>query len=361
MKKTFYGALIISLLILLVSCYKDSGDPAGQNLNSGKFTIVYTGNVGGKVNPCGCRIPLGGFARRSTVIDEIRKDAGDVLILDSGALLYPHYYMYSPYDYIQKIIAHLIMDVNNDIGMDALNVSSYDIANSPDSLLVFDRTYPAKWLSANMVRKDSGELIYKADAVFTAGDFRVGVFGFMAQKSQGIDIFDEDAPVRVLDPYETARKEVAKLQKDNDIIIALSYMNLEKVKKLVEEVPGINIVIASHTREHTPSSDHYLFQPVTINNTIIVRCPDGGRVIGRLDLVVANGSLEFIESSKIVDLRPASVKEKDKTFAKSTYKNTFIDLGPGIKRAPAIQEKIDIFSKRVYAFTDSIGLDYKIQ
>lgn len=363
MNKPFTGMIFLLLFILSLSCSGENKEKqtGGQTLKSGKITIVYTGNVGGKINPCGCRIPMGGLARRATVIDNIRKEAQNILVLDSGALLYPSFFMYPPYDFTSRILSHLITEVVNDIGINALNVASYDIANSPDSLLTFDREFPSVWLSANIVWKNSGELVFRPDTTFTVGDFRVGVFGFMDQKSIGVDIFDEKAPVRVLDPVETVKNEVSKLKKDNDLVIALAYMDFEKVKNLVEGISGLNVVIASHTREHSPSSDHNVFQPGLVNNTIIVRCPDGGRVVGRLDLNIANGLTEFIDSEKYVDLRPVSVREKEEPSRQSTYTNTFIDLDPGVAYNPAVKEKIDIFSARVLAYTDSLGLDYTIQ
>ena len=351
MKNIFPWIVFLSVHILFVSCSTDSGK---QNLKSGKLTIVYSGNIGGLTNPCGCRIPMGGLAKRATIINEIRKETQNIVIFDSGALLYQNNHLYPPYDYFLRIIANLVTDVMTETGLDALNVTSRDLANSPDSLLALNKAVPL--LSANIVWKDSGELLFKPDKVCTVGDIRVGVFGFMAQQSLGADIFKKDAPVRVLDPLETARKEVLKLKKEGDLVVALTYMDLEKVKELVEKVPGIHVVIASHTRTHKPCSDHDLFQSVRVDNTIIVRCPDGGRVLGRLDLEIVNGSTEFVDRALNIDLRPAAIREKEKSSGTSNYRNLFIDLDYDVKSDTAIQEKINIVEGYVQAYKDSLGL-----
>ena len=350
MKKIPIVTVFFLLLVFFTSCSTDS---VNQNLLNGKLTIVYSGNIGGEINPCGCRIPLGGFARRSTVINEIRKETSNVLILDSGALLYPKYYIYPPYDYYLRIRAHLLKDVMTEIGIDAFNVGSYDLADGPDSLLAFDASVPGTWLSSNIVWNDSGELVFRPDKVITVGNIRIGVFGFMDQKSMGNDIFKEDAPVKVLDPVETVRTEVAKLKPECDIIVALAYMDLDHVKKLVEKVSGIHIVFVSHTRGHRPNSDFQDFKPVQVNNTIIARCPDGGRVLGRLDLEIVNGSTEFVKHSRQIDLIPVSQREKEKIFEGSNYRNTFVELGTKIKSDAKVKEKIDIAEALAKADLDS--------
>ncbi|MFC1693660.1 hypothetical protein ACFL1R_09165 [Candidatus Latescibacterota bacterium] len=354
MKKPYVMILFSLIFLLLLSCSKDSDT---FNQRSSRLTIIYSGNVGGQTSPCGCRIPMGGFARRASVINEIRQKSPNVLVLDSGAMLYKNPYLYPPYDYISRLNARIISEVVNEIGINAINVGNFDLADGTDGLLGFNETYSGVWISANIAWKDSGELLFRPDTVMAVGDLRVGIFGFMAQKSMGIDIFDEDAQVRVLNPVETAKKEVAKLKDQSDIIIALAYMDIENVKELLSEVPEINVVIQSHTRQHSQSSDDNLFQPVMVNNTIIVRCPDGGRVIGELTLDIVDGSTEFAEDMQKVNLRPAAAKEQDTLSDHSLFRNLFIKLNPRVKDDLEIKGKIAIVEERIKAYKDSLGLE----
>ena len=56
---------------------------------SKKIRIVSTANVHGETDPCGWKKrPLGGLARKATVIDELRSEGFDVIILDAGNLLF---------------------------------------------------------------------------------------------------------------------------------------------------------------------------------------------------------------------------------------------------------------------------------
>jgi len=364
MKLSLYLTGIIILSLAIISCGGDTGSK-GESASSaemnGNITFVFTGNIGGIINPCGCRIPLGGIGRRATVIREIKADADNVLVFDSGAMLFTSQYLYEPYDVIGQKTSTFIAELVNDIGINALNVASYDLSNGPDSLMDFDKLYESKWISSNVVRRGSEETLFAHGDTYTSGEFTVGVFGFMDDKPKGVPIFRDDAPVDVLDPYESAKKEVAKLKGKVDIIVALAYMDIDGVKRIAEENPEINVIVMSHTRQHNPSSEHKDFQPEVVGNTLIVRSPDGGRVVGRLDLNVVKGSYEFTDESNYVDLRPESVRAQDPTPVTSTFKHEFIDLGPDIEHDPAVVTKIKAFSTDLLEYTKSIDLDYKIR
>ena len=74
MRNILYVFFALSLLFL--SCSKNS------EVKIVEIAIVYSGNIGGKSTPCGCEPPIGGFARRSTVINAIRGEYDNVLVID---------------------------------------------------------------------------------------------------------------------------------------------------------------------------------------------------------------------------------------------------------------------------------------
>jgi 5'-nucleotidase len=343
MKMIHYFLSACGICILVLSCSSKTNKSDAKN---GELTIVYSGNIGAKRDVCGCRLPMGGLARRATVISNIRSTTPNLLILDSGALLYLKKNLFPPADYFHRVVARLMSDVINEIGIDAINVSGFDLADGPDTLLAYDRSTPVEWLSANLVWKKTGELIFQPDMIKTYGTMSVGIFGLIDQSSAGMKMFKDDTPMEILDPIETARREVSKLKEKCDLIIALGYMDNDRVNKLVDEVQGINILISSHTRDHSPSSDHVLFKPEKVGNTILLKCPDGGRVLGRLDLEIVNGSTDFKEITDRIDLRPDTVAESKQSHMESNYHHTFIDLVSSIPPNKEIQDKI----KRVNAF-----------
>jgi hypothetical protein len=66
------------------------GAPAPAPAAERHLTVLYTAEVHGAVEPCGCTSdPLGDISRLATVVAAARKQAGAVLLVDAGGLLYP--------------------------------------------------------------------------------------------------------------------------------------------------------------------------------------------------------------------------------------------------------------------------------
>ena len=188
------------------------------------------------------------------------------------------------------------------------------------------------------------------------GEISLGVFGFMDTASDGVPLFRDTNPVTVLDPVETAKKEVEALKKRCDFIIALAYMDQVDVIELVKKVSGISVVVVSHTHAIRQDSDHTNFMPEQVDDTILIRCPDGGRVLGRLDLMVVNGSYSFSMDSQAFNLRPESVRMAEEMPEFSTARNTFIDLDSSLPTDTEIFDFMDPMLQRITAVYDSLGI-----
>src|SRR5262245_49246005 len=67
------------------------GAARAQGPRERRFSIIYTAEVHGAVEPCGCTSdPLGDISRLATVVAAAKKDVGPgaVLLVDGGGLLY---------------------------------------------------------------------------------------------------------------------------------------------------------------------------------------------------------------------------------------------------------------------------------
>ncbi len=329
--------ILAAIMTIGMSCSKQT-----QSGKSGTVTFIYTGNVGQRIEPCGCRIPKGGLSRRANAIKSMKAEFPEAITLDSGALLYESVRLNPPFEPVLRAKARLTVNEVKASGIDAVNVSAMDLADTADSLLAYG-TEGLPWISANIAWKKDGKLIFPADVVKTAGGLTVGIFGFMDANTLGVPFFDEASPLTVLDPKEAVRSEVEKLRKTCDLVVGLAYMDLPQVEKIVAEVPGIDMVVVSHTRSHNPGSEHESFLPLKSGKTIIARCPDGGRVVGCITLDMVNGSTDFVDAELNKDLRPAEVQAQDKTGKKkSTFRNTFTDLDASIPYDEAINARIKV-------------------
>jgi len=350
MTARFFAAFCtLAITAAMLSCGGSGNAP--KSTAEGFITIVYSANVGAETDPCGCRIPEGGFARRATVLDSLRGVYDNVLVLDSGGMLYPWNNLYPPYDVTAPVVADLIVGLLDELKFDAVNVSSFDLTLGPDSLLAYARTMNTKWLSSNIVWKKSGERIFTPDVTYDVNGLKVSVFGLIDQHSRGMTILGDNSPAEVTDPFAAAREEVGKF-KSSDVVIGLCYMDLDRVKELVIAVPGIDLVIMAHTLEHRDSND--ILPPMKVGGTVIARCADGGRVIGKITLIVKNGDTDFIDATQRLELQPGVEKDTDLKLEQSAYVNAFYILGPKIPSVESIKARVEKVELWKDAYLDSI-------
>ena len=274
-------------------------------------------------------------------------------------MLYSSNFLTAPLDYIFRLNAAMSARAVDMTGIDAVNVSSYDLANSVDSLLTIEKATSYPWLSSNLTFKNSGELVFQPGTIISKGDIRIGIFGIMSDNFMGAPLFKDDSPLRVLDFIKTAENEVSKLKKESDLIVALAYLSKNEMKKLSESVPDIDIIIHSHSGYHSETSEHDAFTPIKNDKTLILRCPDGGRVIGCVELKIVNNSTDFTEVSSPENYIQKKEDEKTNTVddRESTFMNFFIDLGPEIVSDSVIKEEIDIVEGIKQAYKDNVGIE----
>ena len=103
-------------------------------------------------------------------------------------------------------------------------------------------------LCANMRPKTVGSLSpIQGSVTRQIGGLTVSVFGVtvpmvteaMAAKVVSAFVFD--------DPIETARRQVATLRYNADILIALTHIGIGQDRRLAEAVPGIDLIVGGHT------------------------------------------------------------------------------------------------------------------
>ena len=76
------------MLCLVVACTAQFAMP-GQAVAAQAATLIYSGNLDGELEPCGCTAEgdLGGIRRRATMIQSLRKQHPDLFLVSAGGLL----------------------------------------------------------------------------------------------------------------------------------------------------------------------------------------------------------------------------------------------------------------------------------
>ncbi len=159
---------------------------------SKKIRIVSTANVHGETDPCGWKKrPLGGLARKATVIDELRSEGFNVLILDAGNLLFKkeNLGLGTPLESAKKT-AEIIVDAFNKIGCHAFSPGAKDFAAGLNFVQNMQEQADFPFISAN-IQDINGNRIFDPYIIVDTDDISVGIIG-LASSFNHSEVYVQD-------------------------------------------------------------------------------------------------------------------------------------------------------------------------
>jgi 5'-nucleotidase/UDP-sugar diphosphatase len=195
-----------------------------------QIVILHTSDMHNKLTPA-----------KAEHIREIKKQYPNSILLDSGDAIWAGNIFWKPG-------GENVLDLMNYAGYDAMCMGNREFHFLQTGIV--SKTSKAKFpiLSANLNASDSSKkLPTKPFKVFDINSIKIGVFGLtipcitekMQVKKVSHYYFDQ--------PLQTAIAEVSELKKISDVVIALTHIGLEKDKKLIEKVDGIDLILGGHT------------------------------------------------------------------------------------------------------------------
>lgn len=228
-------------------------------------------------------IRAGGFARIATYIKNVRKiKKNNVLFLDGGDTFH------GTYPVVQSK-GKILIDLLNELKVDAMT-AHWDFAYGPDGFqeILNQLNYPM--LAINAYDKNSDKLVYKPYIIKEINEIKVGVIGIAAT------IIDKVMPPHFSTGlyFTMGNKELPayikelKEEKNVDIVVVLSHLGFPQEVKLAKEVAGIDVLLSAHTHNR-------LYEPVLVDDTIIIQSGSHGSFLGHLDIC--------IEDKKIVNYK----------------------------------------------------------
>jgi len=227
------------------------------------------------------------LARRANYIKRQRSSNSNVLLLDAGNALM------GPMPIAIKSKGAVAVKAMNMMGYDALTVGDKDLTLGIKTLKQREDEANFPFLSANLVFSDARELLFSPYTMVKVGARNVGILGLTgSEQPMPLRLFD-DTVVDLLDPVETARRYVAEMSAQADIIVVLSHLGLDKDEQLAKEVPGIDIIVGGLSRR-------LLQKPESVGKTIIVQAGYRGEWIGRLKVLVDSDGVVAYSEGNIV-------------------------------------------------------------
>jgi|GEM_PF-1155534 len=251
--------------------------------------IVYSSSVRGSLRPCGCKIPAGGIARRSTYIKKVQREyqGTPILILDGGNFTTA----YTREGEIKSLYLTRAMSL---MGYTAANIGQreFHLGNPFWKKLRKEARFPL--ISANIEEK--GKYPFRRFLIkrFPKEGISVGITGILPPVRR---LYPGDETSRTTNPEKALKELIPELRKSCDIVILLSAMKMTDSERLAREVPGIDIIVGSYSFNLTK-------EPKTVNNTYILYGGSGGKNLGLIFLYLNEKRKIRLLRHKLVLLDP---------------------------------------------------------
>jgi 5'-nucleotidase/UDP-sugar diphosphatase len=227
---------------------------------------------------------VGGLPARATLVQQIRRENDNVLLIDAGDLNTG-----MPVSNLFKARPDILG--YNYMSYDAMTVGNHEF-DIPGSVLMEQMevaNFP--FLSAN-IRKRDGEYLAQPFIIKEFPEFKVAVFGLTTKETEFIGHPGHVQDLMFEDEVEVAKNLVPKLREKADVVIALVHLGIfespkKGSKRLAAEVGGIDLIVDGHS--HTK-----LEAPIVVKHrdseheTPIVQAWKYGLVVGKVDLKIQN-------------------------------------------------------------------------
>ncbi len=250
------------------------------------LTILHTNDQHSRIDP----LPtdgrkyggMGGMARRATLIEQIRQQQPNVLLLDAGDI-----WQGTPYfNFFNGELEYKLM---SEMKYDAATLGNHDFDLGLEGL---QRQLPHASFPFVSANYDFSKTILQNQfapyKVFEKQGIRIGVFGLGIELA-GLVGKNNYGDTVYLDPVATAREVVQELrgQQQCNLVICLSHLGYKyedgKIDDvtLAQQVEGIDLILGGHT--HTFLEQPEVFRHAYGHETLVNQVGWSGIFLGRLD------------------------------------------------------------------------------
>ncbi len=247
---------------------------------------------------------VGGLPARATVVNRIREQHRNVLVLDAGDLN------------TGRLESNLFkarpdLEGYNYIGYDAMAIGNHEFDNPMGVLKEQMELATFPLISAN-VRTKGSDYLAEPYIIKELDGLKVAIFGLTTKETEVIGNPENTRDLLFEDEIEIANALVPELRRKADLVIALVHLGIydsssKGSKRLAYEVSGIDLIVDghSHTKLDAPI---VVTHPLTGHNTPIVQAWKWGLILGKVDL--------FVQNKRVIDYRfeaiPINLKEVEK-------------------------------------------------
>ena len=229
MKKNILIYIFLSLSVVFANFSSDNG-----------IRLVLTSNVNGETDPCGWKKkPMGGLARKSTIIKDLKSEGHDVIVADAGNLFFKKDKLSSgvTIDHAKET-ANIIVDCFNIIGCDVFSPGSHDYAAGFDFMQQLQKKSNFPYISANIFGKN-GEKLYDPYIIVEKQGKKIGFIGLSS-------VFLNEK-LTVKDPFKTLKNIINEVDSKTDMIILLFNASEKDLNRLKTKDYPIDFAVRSRS------------------------------------------------------------------------------------------------------------------
>ncbi|MCF6180956.1 bifunctional UDP-sugar hydrolase/5'-nucleotidase [Lutibacter sp.] len=267
------------------------------------ITILHTNDVHSHIEPFPADdidYPnLGGVARRSTLIEKIRQENPNTLLLDAGDIFQgtPYFNIYG---------GEIEFKLMSQLKYDAATIGNHDFDNSINGLYAQLPNATFTFVSANY---DFSKTVLnnhvKPYKIFVKDGIKIGVFG-LGIELEGLVDPKNYKETKYLNPVEIA-KNVSKTLKEEehcDLVICLSHLGYhyksDKIDdlKLASQTKDIDLIIGGHTHTFLPKPT--ITKNVAGENMLVNQVGCYGINLGRIDFYFDDNKKKTSKGTTII-------------------------------------------------------------
>lgn len=245
------------------------------------LVILHTNDTHSQIEPFQDKdgTMVGGIYCRAAIIDQIRQDNKNVLLVDAG-----DFCQGTPYFNFFKGATEV--KFMNLLGYQAATLGNHEFDNGSQMLAkqLAKAKFPIVCSNYLFFNKKLNKIIQKYVILEIDGQ-RIGIFGLLTDLKE-LTLPKNYKEIKYLNAIDVADCMVKELRETEkcDLVICLSHLGLDSGTEenpddtmLANQVKGIDVIVGGHTHS-------VLDKPLTVNGTTIVQTGKKGQRIGQLTI-----------------------------------------------------------------------------
>ena len=247
-----------------------------------KLVILHTNDTHSQIEPA-TSSDLGGYARRLGVINQIRKEEKNVLLLDAGDFLQGTPY----FNFFGGRVETKALKM---MKYDAIGLGNHEFDNGIDSLVMLLKTVDLPMVNSNYNVQNTKLAPYlKEYKIIRKGGLKIGIFA-LGVNLEGLAFQKHFEGIKFNDPLLTAKvySDFLKNRQKCDLVICISHLGVSSQDSsptdydVASATKHIDIIIGGHSHkilvnEKKKNADN--------KDVIIGQMEKSGLNLGRIDLL----------------------------------------------------------------------------